>query len=158
VLTRNSLSPYYVTNITDDAPFTGVIEMSALVDKRQFDGNALIYLPKYVAPDDVLFDRTDDEIRELFLSGLEKMYSHFDRADVIEFKVSRVRQVFPIPVVNYSDGLAPMKTSIDGMYVVNSSHIVNGTLNVNETVQLAERFIKEIFTTETQSRRGNQTD
>jgi hypothetical protein len=38
-----------------------------------------------------------------------------------------------------------MKTSLDGMYVVNSSHIVNGTLNVNETVQLAERFIKEHF-------------
>jgi len=141
VLTRCSLSPYYVTNITDEAPFTGVIEMSALVDKREFDGNALIYLPKYVAPDDELFDKSDDEIRELFLGGLEKMYPHFKRADVIEFKVSRVRQVFPLPVVNYSDGLAPMKTSLDGLYVVNSSHIVNGTLNVNETVALAERFI-----------------
>lgn len=141
VLTRCSLSPFYVTNITDDSPFTGVIEMSALVDKREFDGNALIYLPKYVAPDDELFDRTDDEIRNLFLTGLETMYPHFKRADVIEFKVSRVRQVFPLPVVNYSDGLAPMKTSLDGLYVVNSSHIVNGTLNVNETVQLAQRFL-----------------
>jgi hypothetical protein len=36
-----------------------------------------------------------------------------------------------------------MKTSIDGMYVVNSSHVVNGTLNVNETVALAEKFFKE---------------
>jgi protoporphyrinogen oxidase len=141
VLTRCSLSPYYVTNITDDTPFTGVIEMSALVDKREFDGNALIYLPKYVAPDDVLFDKSDDEIRDLFLTGLEKMHPHFKRADVIEFKVSRVRQVFPLPSVNYSEGLAPVKSSLEGLYVVNSSHIVNGTLNVNETVQLAERFL-----------------
>jgi protoporphyrinogen oxidase len=141
VLTRCPLSPYYVTNITDDSPFTGVIEMSALVDKREFDGNALIYLPKYVAPDDELFDKPDDEIRDVFLTGLEKMHPHFKRVDVIEFKVSRVRQVFPLPVVNYSDGLAPMKTSLDGLYVVNSSHIVNGTLNVNETVQLADRFL-----------------
>ena len=140
-LTRCSLSPFYVTNITDDAPFTGVIEMSALVDKREFDGNALIYLPKYVAPDDELFDKTDDEIRDLFLTGLEKMHPHFKRADIVEFKVSRVRQVFPLPVVNYSDGLAAMKTSLDGLYVVNSSHILNGTLNVNETVQLVERFL-----------------
>jgi protoporphyrinogen oxidase len=145
LLTRVSLSPYYVTNITDDAPFTGVIEMSALVDRREFNGNSLIYLPKYVAPDDELFDKTDDQIRDLFLTGLEKMYPQFKRADVLEFKVSRARQVFPLPVVNYSDGLAPMKTSLNGMFVVNSSHIVNGTLNVNETVQLAERFIKEDF-------------
>jgi protoporphyrinogen oxidase len=143
VLTRCSLSPYYVTNITDDAPFTGVIEMSALVDKREFDGNALIYLPKYVAPDDELFEKSDDEIQRIFLTGLEQMHPHFKKQDVVAFKVSRVRQVFPLPVVNYSEHLPKKQTSLEGLYIVNSSHIVNGTLNVNETVALAERFVSE---------------
>lgn len=49
MLTKRSLSDFYVTNITDDTPFTGIIEMSALVDKKELGGNALIYLPKYVA-------------------------------------------------------------------------------------------------------------
>ncbi len=145
VLMKCSLSKYYVTNITDEAPFTGVIEMSALVDKKEFNRNALIYLPKYVAPDDELFDKTDDEIQRSFLAGLEKMYPHFRRKDVLAFKVSRVRQVFPLPVLNYSRDLPPAKTSVDGVYVVNSSHIVNGTLNVNETVALAEKTFREIF-------------
>ena len=140
LLMKCSLSNYYVTNITDEAPFTGVIEMSALVDKKEFGRNALIYLPKYVAPNDELFEKSDDEIQELFQSGLEKIYSHFRRSDVLAFKVSRVRQVFPLPVLNYSRDLPPAKTSVDGVYVVNSSHIVNGTLNVNETVALAENF------------------
>lgn len=144
MLTKCALSDYYVTNITDDAPFTGVIEMSALVDKKEFGRNALVYLPKYVAPDDELFARTDEEIKESFLAGLDKMYPHFSRKDVLAFKVSRVKQVFPVPVINYSRDLPPAKTSIDGLYVVNSSHIVNGTLNVNETVALAEKFFKEI--------------
>ena len=52
VLMKKSLSNFYVTNITDETPFTGIIEMSALVDKKEFGGNALVYLPKYVAPDD----------------------------------------------------------------------------------------------------------
>ena len=145
VLMKCSLSRFYVTNITDDAPFTGVIEMSALVDKKEFNRNALIYLPKFVAPDDELFEKSDEEIERLFLNGLEKMYPHFRRKDVLAFKVSRVRQVFPLPVLNYSRDLPDMKTSIDGVYVINSSHIVNGTLNVNETVQLAERFFAETF-------------
>jgi hypothetical protein len=59
--------------------------------------------------------------------------------------VSRVRQVFPLPVLNYSRNLPSTKTSLDGIYVVNSSHIVNGTLNVNETVALAEKFFAENF-------------
>lgn len=145
VLMRASLSDYYITNITDEMPFTGVIEMSALVDKKEFGRDALIYLPKYVAPDDALFERSDAEIQELFLNGLEQMYSHFSRKDVLAFKVSRVRQVFPLPVLNYSRDLPATKTSINGVHIVNSSHIVNGTLNVNETVALAEKFFEENF-------------
>ena len=149
VLMKCSLSNFYVTNITDVAPFTGVIEMSALVNKKEFDGNALVYLPKYVAPDDELFEKTDDEIRDIFLSGLEKMYTHFCRKDVLAFKVSRVRQVFPLPVLSYSRDLPEMKTSLENVYIVNSSHIVNGTLNVNETIALAENFLVTNVTNDT---------
>jgi protoporphyrinogen oxidase len=144
VLTKCSLSDYYVTNITDESPFTGIIEMSAMVDKKEFGRNALIYLPKYVPPDDPLFDKSDDEIEDIFLSALGRMYKHFKRQDVLAFKVSRVRQVFPLPVIGYSFALASKRTSLDGLYVVNSSHIVNGTLNVNETVQLAEQTYSEL--------------
>lgn len=140
MLSNRSLSPYYVTNIIDETPFTGIIEMSALVGKSEIGGNALIYLPKYVAPDDALFDRSDDEIRENFLAALERMYPHFDRSDVVDFKVSRVRRVFPLPVVNYSESMPSVGTSLDGLYVLNSAQITNGTLNVNETIQLAEKF------------------
>ena len=145
VLLKYPLSKFYVTNITDESPFTGVIEMSALVDRAAFGGNSLVYLPKYVAPNDDLFARSDDEIKDAFLGGLEKMYTHFRRSDVLAFNVSRVRQVFPIPVIDYSDSLPPVTTSVENVYVVNSSHIVNGTLNVNETIQLAERFFNEHF-------------
>ena len=140
LLTKKSLSEFYVTNITDETPFTGIIEMSALVDKKEFGGNALIYLPKYASPSDALFEKKDAEIEEMFLSALEKMYPHFDRKDVMEFKVSRVRQVFPLPVVRYSENLPSVKTSLENVFIVNSAQITNGTLNVNETVQLAERF------------------
>jgi protoporphyrinogen oxidase len=140
---RCPLSDFYVTNITDESPFTGVIEMTAMVDKKEFGRNSLVYLPKYVSPDDELFERSDDEIRESFLTGLEKMYPRFKRKDVLEFKVSKVRQVFPLPELNYCASLPAMKTSVEGAYVVNSSHIVNGTLNVNETVALAERFFRD---------------
>ena len=144
VLMKKSLSEFYVTNITDETPFTGIIEMSALVDKREFGGNALVYLPKYVAPDDELFEKTDAEIEDKFLSALEKMYSHFKREDVVEFKISRVRQVFPLPTLEYSANVPDVKTSLENVFVVNSAQITNGTLNVNETIQLAERFFREL--------------
>jgi len=145
VLMKKSLSNFYVTNITDETPFTGIIEMSALVDKKEFGGNALVYLPKYVAPDDELFEKTDAEIEEIFASALERMYPHFKREDVVEFKISRVRNVFPIPTLNYSENVPSVKTSLENVYVINSAQITNGTLNVNETIQLAEKFFAEMI-------------
>jgi protoporphyrinogen oxidase len=146
VLLRQPLGGYYVTNLIDDwVPFTAVIEMSALVDRAQFAGNHLVYLPKYVDPTDPLFDRTDEEIRQLFIPALRRMYPALAEEDVLAFQVSRVRRVLPIPTLNYSAKLPPMHTSIPGVHIVNSTHIVNGTLNVNETVQLANAAAKEML-------------
>jgi protoporphyrinogen oxidase len=142
LLLRHSLANYYVTNITDTwVPFTAVIEMSALVDKKHFDGNALVYLPKYVAPEDPAFSLSDQELQEMFLHALERMYPRFVRDDLLCFRISRVRYVLAISTLDYSKRLPSMITSIPGLYVVNNAHIVNGTLNVNETIQLAERAI-----------------
>ena len=145
LLLDDSLGSFYVTNLTDaNVPFSAVIETSALVDRRHFGGRALVYLPKYVAPDDPLFERDDAAIEEEFLSALERMYPHFTRNSVRAFRISRVRHVFPIATLDYSRDLPAIATSIPNLFVVNSAQIVNGTLNVNETVQLAERALVEV--------------
>jgi len=138
-LLREPLSQFYVTNITEPwVPFTGVIEMSTLVNRRHFGGHALVYLPKYVAPDDPAFDLSDAEIEEQFLSALCRMYPSFRREHVVAFRLSRVRYVFALTTLNYSDRLPPLTTSLPGIHIVNSAHVLNGTLNVNATLRLAE--------------------
>jgi protoporphyrinogen oxidase len=143
---KKPLAPYYVTNITDDwVPFTAVIEMSALVDREEFGGSNLVYLPKYVSPDDPLFEESDDSIQERFVSALERMYPQFSRNDLLAFKISRVRHVVALSTLGYSKSLPPIQTSIDNVYALNSAHIVNGTLNVNETVKLAEDTVRDLL-------------
>ncbi len=145
LLLKKPLSRFYVTNLTDDwFPFTGVIEMTALVDPAEFGGRTLVYLPKYVAPDDPLFAESDDSIRERFLAALERMHPEFHRDDVLAFQLAKVKHVFAVPTLNYSERVPDMKTSLPGVYLVNSSHIINGTLNVNETLQLAEQAVGRI--------------
>jgi protoporphyrinogen oxidase len=145
VLLDEPLGPYYVTNLTDDwVPFTGVIDMSNVVDRSAWNGGALVYLPKYVKPDDPLFDASDETIEASFLGALERMYPSFSRDRVRAFRISRVRHVFPIATLGYSRSLPAIETSISGLYTLNSAHIVNGTLNVNETLALVERGLGAI--------------
>jgi protoporphyrinogen oxidase len=143
---KKPLAQYYVTNITEDwVPFTAVIEMSTLVDPAEFGGKSLVYLPKYVDPADALFDATDADLRASFVAALERMYPAFTPDDVLAFRVSRVRQVLAISTLHYSQQVPPMASGVPGLFLVNSAQIVNGTLNVNETLLLADRGVRVVL-------------
>lgn len=152
LLLKKPISKFYVTNITDTwVPMTAVIEMTTIVDTDEFGGKSLVYLPKYVPADHELFEKTDQEIEESFISALEKMYPEFSRDDVEAFKISRVRSVMAIPTLRYSELLPPMNSSVDGLYFVNSSYILRGNLNVNETITIAEEAMETVLKTELQT-------
>jgi len=145
VLLDKPVSDFYVTNITDAwVPFTGVIEMSALVDKKYFGNNHLIYLPKYVSPIDPLFNYSDEEIKKFFISNFKKMYPWLTDDNLKFVGVARARHVITVLTKNYSANLPQVATSIPNVFIVNTSYILDGTLNVNETIRVAETKLKEI--------------
>ncbi len=146
VLLDKSISPFYVTNITDTwVPFTGVIEMSALVDKNYFGGHSLVYLPKYISPEDPLFDQPDEQVKDYFGSALMKMYPWLTENNFKYKGVARAKHVITVSTLGYSDNLPNIKTSLPGVYIVNSAHIQDGTVNVNETIKVAESKLNEII-------------
>lgn len=147
LLLRRPLAGYYVTNLTDPRlPFTGIIEMTALVDPANFGGNSLVYLPRYVSVDDPLWHRTDEEIVEESIDALGRIYPDLVRDDVVATRVGRVRHVLAVSTLDYSaDALPPVATSLPRVSVVNSSQIAYGTLNVNETLALADTAVPELL-------------
>ncbi|GAB2830663.1 NAD(P)/FAD-dependent oxidoreductase [Ferruginibacter profundus] len=145
VLLDKPISNFYVTNITDSwVPFTGVIEMSALVDKKHFGNNNLVYLPKYVSPTDPLFNYSDEEIKKFFIANFKKMYPWLTDDNLKFVGVARAKHVITVLTKDYSVNLPPITTSIPNVYIVNTSYILDGTLNVNETIRVAETKLKEI--------------
>ena len=146
VLLDKSISNFYVTNITDTRfPFTGVIEMSALVDRKYLDGKALLYLPKYVVKGDPLFNESDENLKRYFIDNLKKMYPDITDNNIHFVGVAKARHVITVAKINYSALLPPIQTSLPNIYVINTSHIKDGTLNVNETVKVAEDKLQELL-------------
>ena len=140
---RRPLAPYYLTYITDpETPFTAVVEMTAFVDPAELGGRHLVYLPKYVAPDDPLFEASDDEVRVAFLPYLEQMYPTLRHDDLLAFRVSRMRRVFAVPTLGYSTRMPATTTSIPGLHLLGSAQLPFATLNVNDTLGLVEEFLR----------------
>lgn len=146
LLVNKKLTDYYVTNITDThIPFTGVIEMTAIVNKDHFGGNSLIYLPRYTNPFDPLFDMPDEKIIDSFIGNLKIMQPDLKQQDILVRKVAKARFVITIPTMGYSKNLPSHKTSVDNFFLVNSSFITDGTLNVNETLKVANNYLPKIL-------------
>jgi protoporphyrinogen oxidase len=149
LLLRRPLAGYYVTNLADGGlPFTGVIEMSALTGTAPFGGRSLLYLPRYAAPDDAVWGWSDDEVRERFVAALARSWPGFDAAAVVAARVARARHVFAVPTLHYSRLVPPIPTSLPGVFLVSSAQILGGTLNVDETVALAERALPDLLGTD----------
>ena len=119
--------------------------MTVLVDNGCFGGNSLIYLPLYLSRKDPYWHKTEEDVKEEFLSALERIYPAFHREDVLAFTISKASQVLPITTLNYStDLLPPTRTSLEHVFIVNSAQIPNGTMNLNEIVGLANRKAEEL--------------
>jgi hypothetical protein len=65
------------------------------------------------------------------------MFPTLSRDDIRAFRITRTRHVLTVSTLNYSDNLPPMATAVPGLYIVNSAQIVNGSLSVDESVNLA---------------------
>jgi protoporphyrinogen oxidase len=139
---KRQLSPYYVTNLTDEGiPFTGIIEMSNLIAGEETAGRHLVYLPKYTAPGDALFEASEEEIWATFEPHLKRVVPDLQASDIEKRFLFRERFVQPVPVRHYSSLVPDMLTNIDGLLVANTTQIINSTLNNNEMVKIAQRAV-----------------
>lgn len=75
-----SLSPYYVTNLIDkNLPFTGIVEVSRVVNPLEFNGRYLVMLPRYDVPGSEWFSLTDDEIGRHFISAIKGAWPNIEK-------------------------------------------------------------------------------
>ena len=146
------LVPYYVLNLLDPTlPFTGVIGLTTLVDPSEIGGHHLVYLPSYLPDDHPDFGKSDAELTERFLQGLDRVCAHrgFRRDEIVKTHLFRARFVSPLPVRGYNQRALPLTLVPGRLYLVNSGRILGGTLNNNQMIEEAERGIDEIFASET---------
>ena len=146
LILKRKLSPYYVTNLTEDGfPFTGIIEMSNLISAEETKGRHLVYLPKYTAPGDPLFEASNEEIWSLFRPALRRVFPDLQDSEIERHFLFREKLVQPVPVLNYSQLVPEMETNVPGLFLANTTQIINSTLNNNEMVKIAKRAVEAIL-------------
>jgi protoporphyrinogen oxidase len=110
----------YWLNIADEAPFGALIEHTNFVDPVRYGGDHLLYVARYIqSPEEDVWQQSDDEVRETWLSGIESLFPEFDRGEVNWVRTSRNPRTAPIYERGYLDMVVPYDLSedvADGLY------------------------------------------
>ena len=141
---RRPLTQFYVLNIADPSiELTGLVEMTNLIDRNaETNGHSLIYLPRYLDSADPALDTDDQALTESLLArGVQRLYPGLTDADIVDRQVHRARFVQPLPLVRHGVIGAAFPALRRPFMVLNSSMLECATLNNNEVVGLANRFI-----------------
>lgn len=124
------LTGYWTLNITDDrVPFTGIIETTTFIDPSYVGGHHLVYLPKYTAPGSHWQNKSDEEIKAIWLESLTMMFPDFDPQSVRYFMVHRERYVEPLHELNSTDLIPTVQTPVDRLFLVTTAQIYPALTN-----------------------------
>jgi protoporphyrinogen oxidase len=131
-----SISPYYVTNLIDkNLPFTGIIELSRLIEPQELGKKSLIMLPRYDIPSSDWFKLSDEEIKTRFISSLKKTWPSIEK-DITRSFVHR-ESIVQAVWMNGSPNTEPWISNDGRIWSVNAELSGFDNLNNNAIVRVA---------------------
>jgi protoporphyrinogen oxidase len=117
------LTGAWTVNIADPSiPFTGVIETTSYIDPKFVGGHHLVYVPKYTAPGSRWLQMPDEEVQDVCLRSLARMFPTFSPEQVRYVMVHREAYVDPLHPID-GEAMPEVKTAIRGLYLATSAQI-----------------------------------
>ncbi|HWH95012.1 MAG TPA: FAD-dependent oxidoreductase [Baekduia sp.] len=140
-----SISPYYALNITDRRiPLTTVVETTHVVDPERA-GGTLLYVPKYVTPDNPDLDRPSADLKREYLDHVSTMFPALRPADILATQVARARIAEPIHSVGARRPVAADLFPAPGLATASSAHVYPELVNGQAVLGVAERLAEGLL-------------
>lgn len=141
---KQSLSPYYwITVAQKDAPFVLAIEHTRLIPDQRYESH-LVYLSRYLDDSDELFAAGSEQIEEVFLDYLKKLFPSFDKGQISGLHISKAKFAQPVVSQNYSGVIPEFKTPVENLYLACMAQIYPEDRGQNYAVRMG-RNIAEII-------------
>lgn len=128
---------YYWFNMPKSAgfPFLAAVEHTNFVPTEHFGGEHILYLGDYLPAGHEYFDLSKEELLERFLPSLKRINPDFSEDWIINSWVHKASYAQPVPEVNHSQKIPPIRTSLEGLYFVSMSHIYPWDRGTNFAVE-----------------------
>jgi protoporphyrinogen oxidase len=123
-------------------PFLALVEHTNFMDKSHYGGDVLVYCGDYVPADHEYFKLSDDALVERFLPALAKVNPDFRPDWIRKSWVWRAPYAQPLPGVNHSRNIPPLKTPLPGLYWASMSQVYPWDRGTNYAVELGREVAR----------------
>jgi protoporphyrinogen oxidase len=132
---------FYWFNIPKDAgfPFLAVVEHTNYIPRENFGGDHILYCGDYLEPDHEYFDLSDEELLGHFIPGIQRINPGFGGDWVNKVWVHRTKYAQPVPLVEHSKNIPPIKTPVEGLYFASMSQVYPWDRGTNFAVEIGRR-------------------
>ncbi|CUV03256.1 MAG: NAD(P)/FAD-dependent oxidoreductase [SAR202 cluster bacterium] len=145
VMDRPFTNKYWMNIADPDMPFVALIEHTNLIDRELYGGKHILYISNYPSRDSDLYQKSGEELMDLFVPHLQKINPDFDRSWVIEYHHHRVDGAQPIVGINYGAGIPGHRTPHKGLYLANTTQIYPEDRGTNYSVRMGRRVAQMVM-------------
>jgi protoporphyrinogen oxidase len=108
-----------------------------MVGTDAYSGRTIVYLGRYVGPDDALLELSETEISELFLEAASRAFSpSFLRPAAVH--VFRAPNAQPIVPPGWAEARPAVRSGVRGLIVANMAQIYPWDRGINYSLELGE--------------------
>jgi protoporphyrinogen oxidase len=145
-LTRR-LTKYYWHNLPKEAgfPFLAMVEHTNYMKPEHYGGDHIIYCGDYLDPGHEYFKLSKEELLDRFLPALKRFNPEFDRSWVKETWLWKTNYAQPIPPVNHSRNIPPIRTPIPGLYFASMSQVYPWDRGTNFAVEIGRKAARMVM-------------
>jgi protoporphyrinogen oxidase len=126
-------------------PFLALVEHTNWLPKEYYGGNVLVYCGDYVAPDHEYFQISEEELTRRFTDVLHIINPEFRKSWIKGAHVFRAPYAQPVPGVNHSQNIPPLKTPVPGLYWASMSQVYPWDRGTNYAVEIGRRVAREML-------------
>ncbi len=143
---KRGISEYYwMAAINGSLPFQGVIESSVLLDREDTDGMHLVYLTRYLHRTDKEFQRSDEDIRDLYVGAMLKLFPQIRENDIIDTRVFRAPFVEPLYSTGYLKRKPPEELVPGKVFLATSTQVYPFVTSWDSSTGLARRVTRRLL-------------
>ena len=133
--TDKPISKYFWHNINiENSPFVVLQTISNLIGSKKFGNKHVHYIVDYVPQDHQYMKCSEQELEEIWIKELIKLFPKFNANSIIEKKIFRLRNGQHVVDKNYQEKIPQYKTPIPGIFLSNFSQLYPTDRGVNYAI------------------------